>query len=165
VFDALLGQMLILGAPGAAANALPHLQRLFARSTLSIPSAIRGELQVAVARGRSYLEVLITAIAAGEIQVLELTEVTTRRGVHRLIAGTAGRVAIRDMHALFQQAIRLRRSCVREAGGAGRTAVVLPSSGEGTRRSYGVGGISSASASAGVRVLRAPKLTLQKKRD
>jgi len=58
----------------AAANALPHLQRLFARSTLCIPPSVRDELRIAVERGRIYLEVLITAIVAGEIQVLELTE-------------------------------------------------------------------------------------------
>jgi predicted nucleic acid-binding protein len=59
----------------AAANALDRLQRLFARSTLCIPPSVRDELQLAVERGRVYLEVLATAIAAGEIPVLELTEV------------------------------------------------------------------------------------------
>jgi predicted nucleic acid-binding protein len=58
----------------AAANALARLQRLFARSTLSVPPAVRDELQIAVERSRTYLEVLTTAIAAGEIPVLELTE-------------------------------------------------------------------------------------------
>jgi predicted nucleic acid-binding protein len=59
----------------AAAKALDHLQRLFARSTLCIPPSVREELRVAVERGRSYLEVLTTAIAVGNISVLELTEV------------------------------------------------------------------------------------------
>ena len=58
----------------AAANALDRLQRLFARSRLSIPPAVRAELLVAVERGRIYLEVLTTAIVAGEIPVLELTQ-------------------------------------------------------------------------------------------
>jgi predicted nucleic acid-binding protein len=58
----------------AAANALARLQRLFARSTLCIPPSVREELRIAVERGRTYLEVLTTAIAAGEIPVLELTE-------------------------------------------------------------------------------------------
>jgi predicted nucleic acid-binding protein len=58
----------------AAANALPRLQRLFARSTLCIPPSVRDELRIAVERGRIYLEVLTTAMAAGEIPVLELTE-------------------------------------------------------------------------------------------
>ncbi len=59
----------------AAAQALDRLQRLFARSTLCIPPSVRDELRIAVERGRIYLEVLTTAIAAGEIPVLELTEV------------------------------------------------------------------------------------------
>jgi predicted nucleic acid-binding protein len=58
----------------AAANALPRLQRLFARSTLCIPPSVRDELRIAVERGRIYLEVLTIAMAAGEIPVLELTE-------------------------------------------------------------------------------------------
>jgi len=58
----------------AAANAIGYLQRLFARSTLSIPPAVRDELQVAVERGRTYLDRLTTAIAAGEILVLALTD-------------------------------------------------------------------------------------------
>ncbi len=58
----------------AAANALVRLQQLFARSTLSVPPAVRDEIQVAVVRGRSYLEALIAAITAGEIPVLALTE-------------------------------------------------------------------------------------------
>jgi predicted nucleic acid-binding protein len=58
----------------AAANVLDRLQRLFARSTLRIPPAVRDELQIAVERRRTYLEALTTAIAAGEIPVLALTE-------------------------------------------------------------------------------------------
>jgi len=58
----------------AAANALDRLQRLFARSTLCIPPSVCEELRIAVERGRIYLEMLTTAIAAGEIPVLELTE-------------------------------------------------------------------------------------------
>lgn len=58
----------------AAAQALPHLHRLFARSTVSIPPAVRDELQVAVARGRVYLATLMDAIIAGNIPVLALTE-------------------------------------------------------------------------------------------
>jgi predicted nucleic acid-binding protein len=58
----------------AAAHALDRLQRLFARSTLCIPPAVRAELLVAVERGRIYLEVVTTAIVVGEIPVLELTE-------------------------------------------------------------------------------------------
>jgi predicted nucleic acid-binding protein len=58
----------------AAANALERLQRLFARSTLSIPPAVRDELLVAVERGRTYLEPLNAAITGGEIPVLDLTK-------------------------------------------------------------------------------------------
>ena len=58
----------------AAAQALDRLQRLFARSTLCIPPSVGDELRIAVERGRIYLEVLTTAITAGEISVLELTE-------------------------------------------------------------------------------------------
>src|SRR5215212_6218432 len=59
----------------AAAQALDRLQRLFARSTLCIPPSVGDELRIAVERGRIYLEVLTTVITAGEISVLELTEV------------------------------------------------------------------------------------------
>jgi predicted nucleic acid-binding protein len=58
----------------AAAHSLVLLQRLFRRSTISIPPAVRDELQVAVDRGRTYLEPLVGAISAGEITTLELTE-------------------------------------------------------------------------------------------
>lgn len=58
----------------AAANAFGELQRLFTRSTLSIPPAVPDELQEAVDRGRTYLDILSTAIAAGDIPVLALTD-------------------------------------------------------------------------------------------
>lgn len=58
----------------AAAQALSLLQQLFTRSTLSIPPAVRDELQVAVDRGKIYLEPLIVAIVARGISILELTE-------------------------------------------------------------------------------------------
>jgi predicted nucleic acid-binding protein len=58
----------------AAAHALDRLQRLFARSTLCIPPCVRDELRIAVERGRIYVEVVTTAITAGEIPILELTE-------------------------------------------------------------------------------------------
>lgn len=58
----------------AAVNALSLLHQLFVRSTLSIPPAVRDELQTAVDRGRAYLEPLIAAITAGEIVILELTD-------------------------------------------------------------------------------------------
>jgi len=58
----------------AAAHSLVLLQELFKRSTISIPPAVRDELQVAVDRGRTYLEPLVAAITAGEIATLELTE-------------------------------------------------------------------------------------------
>jgi predicted nucleic acid-binding protein len=58
----------------AAANAFGELQRLFVRSTLSIPPAVRDELQVAVGQGRAYLDILVTAIAVSEIAVLVLTD-------------------------------------------------------------------------------------------
>ncbi len=58
----------------AAINALPLLQRLFARSTISIPPAVLDELQTAVDRGRTYLQPLVAAITAGEIVILELTD-------------------------------------------------------------------------------------------
>lgn len=58
----------------AAADAFEALQRLFVRSTVSIPPAVRDELQVAVDRGRTYLAVVVDAIAAGDIPVLTLTD-------------------------------------------------------------------------------------------
>ena len=58
----------------AAAHALDRLQRLFARSTVCIPPSVRDELQIAIERGRIYLEEVTTAIAAGQLPVLELTE-------------------------------------------------------------------------------------------
>ncbi|NCC34871.1 MAG: hypothetical protein EOM24_23080 [Chloroflexia bacterium] len=57
----------------AAADAVEALQRLFARSTVSIPPAVRDELQAAIDRGRDYLVVVVDAIAAGDIPVLTLT--------------------------------------------------------------------------------------------
>lgn len=58
----------------AAADAFDALQRLFARSTVSIPPAVRDELDAAIDRGRTYLASLVAAIAAGDILVLALTD-------------------------------------------------------------------------------------------
>ena len=58
----------------AAANAFGELQRLFVRSTLSIPPAVRGKLQITVEQGRAYLDIPVTAIAVSEIAVLVLTD-------------------------------------------------------------------------------------------
>jgi predicted nucleic acid-binding protein len=58
----------------AAAHSLVLLQRLFRRSTIGIPPAVRDELRIAVDRGRTYLEPLVAAITVGEIATLELTE-------------------------------------------------------------------------------------------
>jgi predicted nucleic acid-binding protein len=58
----------------AAADAIALLQRLFAQSTVSIPPAVRDELQIAIYRGRTYLAVVVDAIAAGAIPVLALTD-------------------------------------------------------------------------------------------
>jgi predicted nucleic acid-binding protein len=58
----------------AAADAVEALQRLFARSTVSIPPAVRDELQAAIDRGRTYLASVIDAIAADDIPVLMLTD-------------------------------------------------------------------------------------------
>ncbi len=94
----------------------------------------------------------------------------TRRSAAALLRSSPGAGAAWRRHQAHRDifrpevARRARRSavgmtatsgarCAREASSAGRTAVVLPSSGEGACLSYGVGGISSASASAGVRAL------------
>ncbi|WP_129676029.1 PIN domain-containing protein [Candidatus Chloroploca sp. Khr17] len=58
----------------AAADAVEALQRLFARSTVSIPPAVRDELQAAIDRGRTYLASVIDAIAADDIPVLTLID-------------------------------------------------------------------------------------------
>ena len=58
----------------AAVNALALLQELFSRSMLSIPPAVRDELQTAIKRGKTYIEPLVIAITTGEILLLELTE-------------------------------------------------------------------------------------------
>ncbi|RRR68904.1 MAG: hypothetical protein EI684_16900 [Candidatus Viridilinea halotolerans] len=58
----------------AAADALAALQRLFVRSRIRVPPAVRDELQAAIDRGRTYLAPVIDAIAAGDIPVLALTD-------------------------------------------------------------------------------------------
>ncbi len=74
----------------AAGNALTLLFRLFSRSDVTIPSAVLEEMQVAVARGRVYLQPVIDAIAAQKITILvlepdELVLLSTLS--HRLHAG------------------------------------------------------------------------------
>jgi predicted nucleic acid-binding protein len=58
----------------AAADAIGELQRLFARSILGIPPAVRDELSAASGPGRPYLSSLNAAIAAGDVWILTLTD-------------------------------------------------------------------------------------------
>lgn len=57
----------------AAADALPVLLRLFVKTEIYIPSAVLEELKVAIQHGRSYLNVILQAIADQQIILLPLT--------------------------------------------------------------------------------------------
>ena len=57
----------------AASEALSLLPSLFVDPIILIPPAVFQELQDGLARGKAYLEAVLQAIAAKEIQVLELT--------------------------------------------------------------------------------------------
>lgn len=58
----------------AAAHAVDLLLRLFARSAVSIPPAVRDEIHAGVAGGRAYLTSVADAIATGDIPILPLTD-------------------------------------------------------------------------------------------
>src|SRR5438067_6430404 len=57
----------------AAGDSRPMLLRLFARSELCIPPAVRDELQMGLDRGRAYLEPIFPAITAQHIDVIPLS--------------------------------------------------------------------------------------------
>lgn len=57
----------------AAAQAFPLLLRLFTGSELYIPPAVYEELQLGLTRGKTYLEPVLQAIVADEIQVIDLS--------------------------------------------------------------------------------------------
>ncbi len=87
----------------AAADAVDRLQHLFARSTVSIPPSVRDKLQAAIDRDRTYLTSVVTAIAAGDIPVIALTEDERALAVtlpRRLNAGECEAIAICQQHRL-----------------------------------------------------------------
>lgn len=57
----------------AAGDALPVLLRLFAESKIYIPPAVLEEVQVAIDKGRTYLNPLLQAITDHQIVILPLT--------------------------------------------------------------------------------------------
>jgi predicted nucleic acid-binding protein len=57
----------------AAGDSLPALLHLFKRSTFCIPPSVRDELQVGLAKGRTYLEPIFRAITTQQIVVLALS--------------------------------------------------------------------------------------------
>lgn len=58
----------------AAAHAVDLLRRLFARSSVSIPPAVRDEIHAGVAGGRTYLAYVVDAVATGDIPIVPLTD-------------------------------------------------------------------------------------------
>jgi predicted nucleic acid-binding protein len=56
-----------------AGDSLPALLRLFARSTLCIPPAVRDELQAGLDKGRTYLEPIFQALTARQIDIVPLS--------------------------------------------------------------------------------------------
>jgi predicted nucleic acid-binding protein len=62
----------------AAAEALSLLKRLFSRSKLCVPTGVYQELQVGFDKGKTYLQLVLQAISAGEIQVLALSATEQR---------------------------------------------------------------------------------------
>lgn len=57
----------------AAAEALSLLQQLFAQAQIAIPPSVRQELQAGLERGKAHLDVVLQAIASGQILVLALS--------------------------------------------------------------------------------------------
>lgn len=58
----------------AAAEALPLLVRLFARTQLCVPPAVRAEILTGLDRGNIYLQTILQAIVDGSITVLDLSQ-------------------------------------------------------------------------------------------
>ena len=58
----------------AAADALPLLFRLFPHQIINIPPAVQQELQVGLARGSAYLQLILDSVSEGQLQVLPLAD-------------------------------------------------------------------------------------------
>jgi predicted nucleic acid-binding protein len=57
----------------AAAEALSLLQQLFAQAQIAVPPGVHQELQAGLERGKAHLDVVLQAIASGQILVLALS--------------------------------------------------------------------------------------------
>ncbi len=57
----------------AACESLSLLSRLFPDAVIYIPPAVEQELQVGVNRGQTYVNLVLRAIAIGDIQILDLS--------------------------------------------------------------------------------------------
>lgn len=57
----------------AAAEALSLLQQLFAQVQIAVPPSVGQELQAGLERGKAHLDVVLQAIASGQILVLALS--------------------------------------------------------------------------------------------
>lgn len=85
----------------AAGNALLLLLRLFAQTEIYIPSAVLEEMQVALGRGRSYLNVVFEAVAVNQIIVLPLAadeEVLLSLLPRKLNAGERQAIILAQQH-------------------------------------------------------------------
>ena len=88
----------------AASEALSLLPSLFVDPIIVIPPAVFQELQDGLARGKAYLEAVLQAIAAKEIQVLELTVEEQRIAQelpHKLNAGEREAIALCQQQKLL----------------------------------------------------------------
>lgn len=85
----------------AAADALDLLVKLFRGDKILIPQAVERELQVGLTYGATHLQRIFQAIAEGEIQVLQLTEVEqtlTQTLPHKLHAGEKESIILCQSH-------------------------------------------------------------------
>lgn len=62
----------------AAAEALSLLQQLFAQAQIAVPPGVHRELQAGLERGKAHLDVVLQAIASGQILVLALSPEETQ---------------------------------------------------------------------------------------
>jgi predicted nucleic acid-binding protein len=100
-------------SPFAAGDALQVLLRLFAESKIYIPPAVLEEVQVAIDKGRTYLNTLLQAITDHQIIILPLTadEIRSLDSLpSRLNAGE------RQAIALAQHRQGVLRSCLLRIG-------------------------------------------------
>lgn len=103
----------------AAGDAFPLLLRLFARSQVCVPPSVHQEIQAGFDKGNAYLDLVLRAIASGQIDVLTLSSAEAqalRAYPQKLNLGERQAIALAHSHhaTLLSNDKRAVRYCLQQ---------------------------------------------------